>query len=771
MGGNNVNGSIIIKIIFISLFLIACGDNDGGGGNSNRSSELSKVRQFELGATHTCAVLETGKLTCWGNNTYGQLGTNDRISSTTPVEVALGERARTVDAGDHHTCAILDDGSLACWGRNNHGQLGVGDKLDKTKLAFVDLGTGKSAKAVSAGFRHTCAILDDDSVLCWGKGSDGQLGNSANNDSNTPVSVTLGSNTAKQISVGANHSCAILDDDSVVCWGSNALGQLGVGDLLNKNQPTKVNLGTNRTAIGIGTGYISTCALLDDKSIKCWGSNSTRHLGDGNNPNSNTPVAVDLGDNGARSLHSGGHHSCALMDDNSVKCWGYNGFGQLGDETIIDKYTPIDLDLGSGTVTGLGVAGDSSCALFSDGSLACWGRNYIGQLGTGQEPFIVTPQAVDTGDEIITAIVGGIGHSCALFEDSNGNAALKCWGDNGNAQLGVGDKAKRISPTNIPQVASATAVSSGDRHVCAIVGTSLRCWGENGSGQLGIGSNSDAIIPTAVNLGNGKSAKAVSLGSGHTCAILNDDKVVCWGVGTNGRLGNNASNDSNTPVAVTLGSNTAKKISLGGNHTCAIFNNDKIYCWGEGFGGKLGRGSTTDSNVPVAVTLDTSRTATAISAGWHHTCAILDNGTLVCWGINQYGQLGLGVGDRMNRSSPVAVDLGSDRSAIAIHAQGNHTCAILDDNSLACWGRNHLGQLGDGTTTYRTAPVMVDLGASRTTTAMGGGTNHTCAILDDKSIVCWGNNDSAQTGLPTVHRGDQPGEMGENLLFVDFGRD
>ena len=234
-------------------------------------------------------------------------------------------------------------------------------------------------------------------------------------------------------------------------------------------------------------------------------------------------------------------------------------------------------------------------------------------------------------------------------------------------------------------------------------------------------------------------------------------------------MGNGATNDSNSPVAVTMGDSvTAEQISAGGEHTCAIFNDDKVYCWGENGLGQLGLGSTTDGNAPAAVDLGNSATATAIGTGRNHTCAILDDNSVKCWGDNDFGQLG--DASTENRTSPVAVSLESGRTATAIHVKGDYTCAILDDGSLVCWGYNANQQLGDWTTTNRNTPQYVDLGEDRTATAIGGGTNHTCAILDDDSLKCWGDNRFGQTGIPTPHRGDQAGETGENLLLVDLDK-
>ena len=651
---------------------------------------------------------------------------------------------------------------------NYFGEIGDGTTLsDRTTPVPVDLGVGRIAEGISLGFNQTCAILDDGSLKCWGRNNVGQLGDGTNTLRNAPVAVDLGTDkTATAISIGNYHTCAILNDNSVKCWGRNGDGRIGDGSTTDRNAPVPVDLGEGRTAVGISLGGRHTCAVLDNGSLVCWGWNNHGQVGDGSTTDSNTPVAVNLGDGTAVAVAAGYNHTCALLDDNSVVCWGYNGFGQLGDETIVNKNTPTDVDLGDKTIAAIQAGNNFTCALFEDGSVTCWGNNEDGQLGTGASGHsILSPQTVDTGDETVTAIDGGSGHSCGLFEDGDSNVTLKCWGLNDSGELGIGHTDKRISPVLNSSVL-VDGLSLGNNHGCAIGSNVLSCWGENSSGQLGLGDTGDRHNPVAVNLGTGKTAKAVSARFKHTCAILNDDKIKCWGMGRSGRLGNGGTNDSNTPVAVTMDSNTAVKISIGVSHSCAIFDDDKVYCWGQNSVGQLGDGTTTNRNTPTVVDLGTDKTATAIRAGGNHACAILNDNSVKCWGDNVYGQVG--DGSRIRSESPFAVSLGTDRTATAIHAKGDYTCAILDDGSLKCWGRNSVGQLGDGTTTNRTTPVTVDLGQGRTATAVGGGISHTCAILDDESLKCWGNNEYGKTGLPTVHRGDQPGEMGENLIFVDF---
>jgi alpha-tubulin suppressor-like RCC1 family protein len=352
-------------------------------------------------------------------------------------------------------------------------------------------------------------------------------------------------------------------------------------------------------------------------------------------------------------------------------------------------------------------------------------------------------------------------HTCAILD----NGDLKCWGSDVKGQLGDGGS---NTNTNAPSSTAidlgtgrtAVAVSAGDRYTCAILDNGdLKCWGWDYYGQLGDGgTNTDTNAPssTAIDLGTGRTAVAVSAGSYHTCVILDNGDLKCWGRDNHGQLGDGGSNtDTNTPssTAIDLGTGrTAVAVDAGDYHTCAILDNGDMKCWGYDFKGQLGDGgSNTNTNAPssTAIDLGTGRTAVAVSAGAYHTCAILDNGDLKCWGWDDYGQLGDGTNTDTNAPSSTAINLGTGRTAVAVSAGAYHTCALLDNGDVKCWGRNNYGQLGDGgTNTDTNAPssTAIDLGTGRTAVAMSTGETHTCAILDNGEAKCWGRDLFGQLG-------------------------
>ena len=350
----------------------------------------------------------------YGNTTA--IGDNESPDSTGVVYLGAGRTATAITAGNAHTCALLDDGSVRCWGLGTSGQLGygntatIGDTETPGSVAPVDLGAGRTATAITAGNAHTCALLDDGSVRCWGLGTSGRLGygNTATiGDTETPGSVApvyLGAGrTARAITAGDVHTCAILDDGSVRCWGLGTSGRLGygntvtVGDDETPGSVVPVFLGTGRTAVSVSASGAHTCALLDDATIRCWGDGASGRLGYGNTatvgddefPGSRPPVGLGTGRT-AVSVSGGGAHTCALLDDATIRCWGDGASGRLGygnTATIGDDEPPQSVgavDLGAGRRARAVSAGFAhSCAALDDGTVRCWGLGTLGRLGYG----------------------------------------------------------------------------------------------------------------------------------------------------------------------------------------------------------------------------------------------------------------------------------------------------------------------------------------------------------------------------------------------------
>jgi alpha-tubulin suppressor-like RCC1 family protein len=330
------------------------------GGRAPRISALS------VGERHGCALLSVGRVECWGGNDRGQLGNGSTAEAlASPVAVSGAAGVRALAAGNLHTCSLGAGATLRCWGDDQFGQLGDGSMRDAT--------------AIAARGQHTCAIARDGSVACWGGNDYGQLGDATTRLSPAPVVVaTLAGVTA--LAAGDGHTCAVRTGGRVSCWGWNQYGQLGDGS--TRDSPRPVDAGTDGVTAVAAARH--TCAVRRDGSVVCWGWNAYGQLGDGSTDDAARPVTV-AGVREAIAIAVGAAHSCALVRDGSVLCWGDNYYGQLGrgtsgaaDPSRPPPPAPVAV-LGPATAVAAGEY--HTCALLADGTAACWGWNQYGQLG------------------------------------------------------------------------------------------------------------------------------------------------------------------------------------------------------------------------------------------------------------------------------------------------------------------------------------------------------------------------------------------------------
>jgi E3 ubiquitin-protein ligase HERC3 len=394
-----------------------------------------KAIQVVARGLHTCVLFGDGRIKCWGYGPQGELGVagvrRDQPSELPVVELGPGVQARHIEGGHYHTCAIVTGGAVKCWGLNS-GALGLGDTSNRgnnpgqmgTNLPTVDLGAGRTALGVTAGgaaahLTYTCVRLDDGRVKCWGKNEFGQLGlgdtlvrgDEPGEMGDRLPFVDLGpGRTSVQIVAGGAHTCARLDNGTLKCWGHNYSGELGLGDTRDRgDEPGEmgdalppVDLGPGRTAVQVSAGRAHTCAVLDDGSLKCWGSNSYGALGLGDTDNrgdgpgemgsSLPPVTLGAGRKAVR-VECGDSQTCAILDDGTLRCWGNNAYGGLGVGDTLprgDKASDVGVlpvvNLGTARrVVDLALGHWHSCAVLDDGTVKCWGWNGGGQLGLGDK--------------------------------------------------------------------------------------------------------------------------------------------------------------------------------------------------------------------------------------------------------------------------------------------------------------------------------------------------------------------------------------------------
>lgn len=317
-----------------------------GSGTENEVPNLPRnvmslvdVVDVVLGADFTCARRSTGS-SCWGNGQHGQLGNGMVMSSSLPVPSMIPTDVTRMDAGHSHVCAVRGNGSVSCWGRNIFGELGSGS-VDESSSVPVEVAGLTDVISVAASGASSCALRSDGTAACWGSNSGGQLGDGTTVQRGTPVNV-VGISEAIQIDVGGQHSCALRADGTVVCWGDNTWGQLGDGTKVASLLPVEVH--GLRDAVEIAASVRNTCARRASGAVVCWGDNSFGQLGDGTLLESVVPVEV-TGLVGVIELDAGSSTTCARLDSGVVVCWGYNSVGQVGDGTRNNHSRPFEVPL------------------------------------------------------------------------------------------------------------------------------------------------------------------------------------------------------------------------------------------------------------------------------------------------------------------------------------------------------------------------------------------------------------------------------------------
>jgi alpha-tubulin suppressor-like RCC1 family protein len=790
------------------------------------------------GANHTCVTLTDMSTKCFGLNSKGQLGVGNTANygvASKDIEslswTPYGHFATQIAAGAEHTCGLMPDGSVICWGDNTYGQLGTGAvvnvgyqpaDLAASSYAYVSLGTGKSATKIAAGAYHTCALLQDGTVKCWGENNYGQLGlgDNTNRGSNTSemgdnlTALDFGvGQVVTDIAAGANHTCVILKGGQLKCWGRNIFGQLGIGSTADMGDNTgemgiglsPVSLGSGATVLSVGAGTDHTCAILTipsqgDPIVKCWGRNDYGQLGIGDALQRGTSPSqmgdalpiVDLGLSGVpKKMALGRVHSCVLLATGSVKCWGSNQYGQTG----LSEATTVNRGDGSSemgnnlpTVTlgasvlasDLSSGSDHICALIDTNKLRCWGKNTSGQLGHDHAGANVASwgHSTSTMASLPDSWVNNYSYYEGIALDSKYTCGVSrsqneviCWGN--NAQSGISYPTQYHDFTSVSGVKQ---LEAGTGFMCVLANDNkVYCWGDNGWYT----NNSGATTTTyaAPNLGAPlmTGISQIAAGEGFLCTLSTTNVIKCFGQNVASTLGTAspaAYITAASAVTMTIPFGTPASIIAGASHACVINDSGNLYCWGANQYGQLGDGTLINRGVPTTIT--TAASVTKLSLGRHHSCAVLSTGVVQCWGDHQFGQVGIGPGSASYNTAQT-VALGGTGTAKDISLGENSSCAVMSDDKLRCWGRNSQGELVVGSTIDKDTPQATFLGQDfRIFMAKAPKRGqHRCAIGWEYSrqvpfqLKCWGDNSVGQLGYnDTTNRGHNGNYLGRAILPV-----
>jgi alpha-tubulin suppressor-like RCC1 family protein len=604
--------------------------------------------------------------------------------------------------------------------------------------------------AIGAGGYHACAIVDDGSLACWGRNLSGELGDGTTTNALARVKTTGLSAPVVAVAAGSYHTCALTDAGAVFCWGYNGNGQLGNGTTTSAHTPVAVT-GLSSDVVAISAGSDHTCALTNTGALKCWGDNGFGEIGDGSNTDRKTPVAIPGFAANVAGVTAGQAVTCAVTTAGAASCWGFNGNGRLGDGTTTNRNAPVAVSGLSSGVASIATMGDHSCAVLSTGTVRCWGGNEYGQLGDGTTTDRSTPVAV-SGLTDVEKVTGGNAHTCALA-----NGGVQCWGWNNQGQLGNAS----MTDTSVPGLVAGLGngivdVEGAAMHSCAVTATgAVLCWGLNDMGELGVGAASERHAPTDAALSD--DAAHVMTGYHHSCAVTTAGAAWCWGDNSHGQIGDGTVLERPMPTPVAgLGAGVVQMVG-GYEHTCALSGAGAVKCWGSNEYGQLGDGTTTERHAPTTVVGLTSGVV-ELAAGVYHTCARLASGSVKCWGRNHLGNAGDGTWLN-NKLEPVQVS-GITAGATDIDANNEMSCAVVN-GGVQCWGGFNTG---DGSTQNRTTPVAAIGLTTGVAQVVTGST--ACALLDTGSAACWGERVGDGT-LNVQHAPIAVPALGADIASVD----
>jgi alpha-tubulin suppressor-like RCC1 family protein len=538
---------------------------------------------------------------------------------------------------------------------------------------------------------------------------------------------------------GGTNSCADYDG-GVRCWGSNdyptyqLLGNAAFGDVASATDVVSLEPGHNAGASILAQGRGHTCTIVNG-GLKCWGNNGYGQLGDGTTTYRTEAVWTLPAGSGVSAVSVGWNHTCAVQAG-VAKCWGYNSDGQLGNGTKANALSPTPVSGVTG-YTDIAAGESHTCGVLS-GGVYCWGKNGLGQLGTGDNMSQTSPVGLSAlpANSGVVRLTAGSSFTCAVVAGS-----AQCWGDNAYGQLGIGNAQPTKSPQAVVGLGSGVSViSAGQSHTCAAVNQGVQCWGRNQFGQLGIGNVTDQKVPVLVSGLSGAIIGLTDVAAGveHSCARY-ENQIYCWGRTNHGQLGNGDDERRLKPVNTIAAGSQISAIAVGGEHGCAGVGS-QIQCWGNNDFGQLATGNKNESLFPTS-SVGSVTGLIAITAGTAHTCAVGTGATTFCWGENNQGQLGT---DYPNDHTSFVAPLSQSQWTGA----GDNTSCSVHLGGVRCWGANNYGQTGSGAVSgFVSAPqIAIPDGAGAVVVASSG--YHACAVVNG-GVKCWGYNASGQLGNGT----------------------
>lgn len=675
-------------------------------------------------------VAEQRKVFAWGFGLYGQLGNNSATDRCTPVQVCGNYCFCKVAVGENTSFGIDMNGQAYAWGLGERGQRG-----DNTLTAFVSTPVAVAGPytfcEISSRNGTTVALTNTGMAYSWGWPIAGSLGNNTVNSASSPVAVCCNYTFCK-ISVGQQELCGLTNLGAAYCWGTGFFGSIGNNSILDRCVPTAVCMGgLNFCQLAVGNSNV--IALTSTGLAYCWGQGFYGELGDNTNINRSTPVAV-CGGLSFSSVGAGMSNTFAITHAGVLYSWGDNIFGTLGDNTATNKSTPVAVCVpGGAAVSFCRVTAGEYHAIATDnvGRVYAWGINIAPYLDNNLGQMLPV-----CCNYTLCNVAAGQYTTIA----TNNNNVPYSWGNNASGQVGDNSVTDDYSPTAVCGNLSFCVVTMGIVHGCGITSAGVAyCWGSNGAGRLG--NNSTVSVSTPVAVCDALNFSRISAGANHTCASTNLGVLYCWGNGLSGRLGDNSVVSKSRPVAVCGAARTYCNVNVGSGYALAVTNTGALYSWGSNINGCLGNNSTVSVSTPVAVCGGALNYCIIdVSLANNFAAAITNTGAAYMWGTNTNGRLGNN--SIVSVSTPVAVCGGLNFCQIALGY--THTMAITNTGVLYGWGGNLYGQLGNTFWFDYSTPVAVC--GALTFCRVAAGDGWTIAITNTGVAYAWGQNQFGQLG-------------------------
>ncbi|MCK5161779.1 MAG: hypothetical protein KAQ99_09425, partial [Candidatus Aureabacteria bacterium] len=660
------------------------------------------------------------------------------LTDTKDIIITVGFEVMDIAAGRDHSLILKSDGTV--WSCGKEELLGEGMVLsayESGRSSLVQVAQLNDVTAITAGRYHNLALRSDKTVYAWGANSFGQLGNGTTDGSDVPIPVP-GLTDIIALATKNNHNLALDSSGNVWAWGDNTYGQIGNGEF-GGFVPTPIQISglINIAAIAAGDGH--SLALDSDENVWAWGYNEYGQLGDGTNSDDFTPKLVpEL--SSITGIGAGSYCSFAVSSGN-VYTWGRNNYGQLGNGTTDEKWDPTLIGLTDVTAVSGGVY--HSLAYKTDGSVWAWGMNSYGQLGDSTNDVQWTPVPVGTLSGINKISAGGY-HSLAL----QSSGSVYSWGHNYYGKLGDGTYDSRCIPLQVKELTDIIAISAGDEHNLAVKSDgTVWAWGWNIEGQVGddgpYGSDCCRYTPVqVVELNNGD--KVAALEGVSACLDLTQN-VWAWGDNWAGMLGDGSGENQLRPVSV-VGLSNVTAIEAGSYHILALDSAQNV--WGWGYNGNYQLGDYAEGSAPTPIQISGLSNITALSASDKINLVLDSDGNVWTWGSNPAG-FGDGTTDTI-KPNPMQVPDVTGITAVGCGYYG-HFLAVKSNKTVLAWGNNNHGQLGDDTDIDQLSPVPV-LGLMDVTAVEAGGI-FSMALKSDGTVWAWGSNTMGQLGTGTFsHR-------------------